>query len=415
MILLDSTPKKNTMNQIEEKFLAIKRLEKSEVFSDHKLMIKILNYLVTAERDSISLKSTTIALEVLGDEKEFYSSQDAFIRAQIFRLRKKLELFYLTEGKEEKNKIAIPKGSYKVKLITVEQNTKKVKLPLKIKLLIGTLALLLLGSLYLNFFASNLLDKTPPIPALIAKNISNDSPTQIVVGERFFYRELDPEFKRFRLILDPNRNINSYEHKMASFIRDNVERKISISKLNYANSKLCLLGMEFKNMLTANNQVCSFIFASDLKEINQNIVFLGDIGSGDAWLLKSFLDNSNIRFTMDHFSGAVTTHIHQPNGDTLTFSWERSLRKNRKTYYLILKDRSANDNDVLLLLSGDTMARDYMNTKIMDNELMTEIEESFEGTIPSKYEILIEIVGQKKLGFQHKVVYKKNLDEAKKQ
>ncbi len=401
------------MNQIEEKFSAIKRLEKSEVFSDHKLMIKILNYLVTAERDDIALKSTTIALEVLGDEKEFYSSQDAFIRAQIFRLRKKLELFYLTEGKEEKNKIAIPKGSYKVKLTTIEQNESKVKLPLKVKLLIASLAVCLLASLYINFFASNLFEKTTPIPALIAKNISKDKPVQIVVGERFFYREFDPEFKRFRLILDPNRNINTYGHKMASFIRDNVTRKVSVSKLNYANSKLCLLGMEFKNTLVANNHACSFIFASDLKEIKQNIIFLGDIGSGDAWILKSFLDNTNIRFSMDYLSGAVTTHIHEPNGDTLTFSWENSLRKNRKAYFLIMKEKSVNQHDVLLLLSGDIMARDYMDKKIMDDRLMEEIEESFSGTTPTRYEVLIEIIGQKKLGFQHKIVYKKNLDELK--
>ena len=78
-----------------------------------------------------------------------------------------------------------------------------------------------------------------------------------------------------------------------------------------------------------------------------------------------------------------------------------------------MKEKSVNQHDVLLLLSGDIMARDYMDKKIMDDRLMEEIEESFSGTTPTRYEVLIEIIGQKKLGFQHKIVYKKNLDELK--
>jgi len=401
------------MDQIEEKFSAIKRLEKSEVFSEHKLIIKILNYLVVAERDNIALKSTTIALEVLGDEKEFYSSQDAFIRAQIYRLRKKLELYYLTEGKHEKTKIVIPKGRYKVKLITTEELKKKGELPLMIKGLLILMPLLLCVSLYFNFFENGLRQKAAPIPVLLEKSISNNNPTQIVIGERFFYRELDPALKRFRLILDPNRNLNRYNHKMTDFIRTHAERKVSVSKLTYINPSYSLQAMDYKNSLLANNRACSILLASELKEINQNIVFFGDIGIGDAWLLSSFIDKSNISFSIEQFSGAVSTKIKESDDSTLSFDWQRSTKKARKSYYIILKEQSVNHHDVLLLLSGGAMARDYMEKKIIDIGFIDEIQNVFSGRLPSKYELLVEIEGQENLGFKHKIVYSKNLEESK--
>ena len=55
-------------NQFKEKKNAIKQLEKSAVFSDKDFFFKLLYYLVEAEEQKKTLKSTTIAIELLDNE-----------------------------------------------------------------------------------------------------------------------------------------------------------------------------------------------------------------------------------------------------------------------------------------------------------------------------------------------------------
>ena len=101
---------------IELKNNALDVLRKSTTFGKHLLFIKILTYLIDAEKDGYQPKSKAIAIDLLEDEN-LGKGQDAYIRAQIHNLRKKLHEFYLDEGKNETLQLTIPKGAYEVKLV----------------------------------------------------------------------------------------------------------------------------------------------------------------------------------------------------------------------------------------------------------------------------------------------------------
>ena len=58
------------------------------------------------------LKAYTIATEVYGRSAEFNPAEDTVVRIQAGRLRRALDMYYLTDGKSDPVRINIPKGTY---------------------------------------------------------------------------------------------------------------------------------------------------------------------------------------------------------------------------------------------------------------------------------------------------------------
>ena len=58
------------------------------------------------------LKEYTIALEVFGRDESFDPQTNTIVRVEAGRLRRRLERYYLTEGREDEIRIDLPKGSY---------------------------------------------------------------------------------------------------------------------------------------------------------------------------------------------------------------------------------------------------------------------------------------------------------------
>ena len=58
------------------------------------------------------IKGYTIAVRAFGRPPDFDPQLDSIIRIQARRLRRALEIYYLTEGREDSIRITIPKGSY---------------------------------------------------------------------------------------------------------------------------------------------------------------------------------------------------------------------------------------------------------------------------------------------------------------
>jgi adenylate cyclase len=58
------------------------------------------------------IKAYTIATEVMGRQADFDAAKDTIVRIQAGRLRRALERYYLTLGRQDPIRIDIPKGSY---------------------------------------------------------------------------------------------------------------------------------------------------------------------------------------------------------------------------------------------------------------------------------------------------------------
>ena len=86
----------------------------SKGFLMAKRMRELLRFIVeeTLDGHANTLKAFTIAVEVFQRDERFDPQQDPLIRVQAGNLRKRLEKYYLTEGKQDTVIIDIPKGSY---------------------------------------------------------------------------------------------------------------------------------------------------------------------------------------------------------------------------------------------------------------------------------------------------------------
>ncbi|AWB65661.1 hypothetical protein C2869_04060 [Saccharobesus litoralis] len=100
----------------------LERIHKSNVVGRSSNLNKLLDYLVDKQLSKNDRKSqvehnpkeTEIAIEVFGKTTEFNTAEDSSVRVHISRLRKKLEEYYQSEGKNEAFIISIPVGEYRL-------------------------------------------------------------------------------------------------------------------------------------------------------------------------------------------------------------------------------------------------------------------------------------------------------------
>lgn len=100
----------------------VDRVAKSGIFGASERQVALLSYLVNEELSGRgeALKAYSIGTDVLGRGTRFDPAQDAIVRVEIGRLRKSLDLYFATVGREEPLRIVIEKGNYRPHFI---QNT----------------------------------------------------------------------------------------------------------------------------------------------------------------------------------------------------------------------------------------------------------------------------------------------------
>ncbi len=86
----------------------------STVFTGSERLIGFLRYVVdeTLEGRGERLKEYSIALAVFGQSESFDPQTNTIVRVQAGRLRRRLDMYYLTDGSGDPVAISIPKGGY---------------------------------------------------------------------------------------------------------------------------------------------------------------------------------------------------------------------------------------------------------------------------------------------------------------
>src|SRR5215472_17766610 len=102
------------------KHAALERILQSGTFSTAESMRQILRFIVEhsiSHRDQ-EIKEYSIATEALGRGRDFDPKADNIVRAQMRRLRQKLDEYYRSEGAEDPLRVVIPRGHYHVEFHT---------------------------------------------------------------------------------------------------------------------------------------------------------------------------------------------------------------------------------------------------------------------------------------------------------
>ena len=98
----------------DERWLLVQRVLQSAGFQRAGQLRKILLYITRSAilHPEVPLREYEIACEVLGRRPDFDPISDNIVRAQMSHLRRKLEAYYLEEGRSDTLHLSIPKGSY---------------------------------------------------------------------------------------------------------------------------------------------------------------------------------------------------------------------------------------------------------------------------------------------------------------
>ena len=127
----------------------LEEILESEDFRQAQKYQELLRYLVRTAINGEAVKEATIAVEFFSKDAAFDPAMDSSVRAYISNLRRKLDHYYLTKGKDDDIRLAIPKGHYNVEFIQTS-NRQKLRSPMSRK----RLGLLYIPLVLLALFAA---------------------------------------------------------------------------------------------------------------------------------------------------------------------------------------------------------------------------------------------------------------------
>jgi len=397
------------MTNTSLKLTAIKRLEKVPAFADNDIYLKILRYLVDAEEEGKNVKSTTIAIDLLGKSDGFNSNvQDSLIRNKVLKLRKELDLYYLSEGKREDYRLSIPKGQYKVQLTPLKPSKrKKTKIKMQLRLLVSIIAFLLITIICLLIFSFGKVESVRKNDFLVSYLMDTKKDLDIVVGSRGFYTEFDPEVKRHRFIYDSDIELPYNPDKFDSL-------KTSLPSRKIINSAFAFRHVDMTNVLIASKistawsflgRENSIIESTEVKDVNmikRNTVFVSKTGSGDLYDFgKILLHDSHFKFKSGFLNSPINI-THLVKKDTL-IPILNYLEYDIPKYIVVKKVRNAQGIYVLFLMPSEDNSRDYLYHRLSNKTFIDDILDSFgpKREVPNEFELLIEV----NKNSSHKVVF----------
>jgi len=375
-------------------------IEKSNTFAQAELSLKILKHLIEADEKGVKLSSAQLAYDVLGKDGEMYKDQVSFMRVQIHHIRKKLKVYYLSEGKNAPIQISIPKGNYQIECTEIEvtpaDTQKEEKKSLTIALLLGLVGVLLIVVVVMGvkMTTSSFKHNKPPLSKLISSLIIDEQPLAIVLGNRDFYREYDKDLNRFRYIWDSDNRFPHHEGEMSRLIRKYPAKEITLysgsHKMTHTEVDHMLFASRITNRLYNENKKFEIKLSTSINDVNQPMVFLGKMGDGDMYKLKQYFKNSRFRFNKINDPKAIGLKLNSFLTDNKEMM-DINPRSGNKHYFIIKKVTLPNGYPILYLLSNQTAARDYIYNIFFNTAFSKEIIGEIGDIDSPSYELLIQI------------------------
>lgn len=388
-----------------------KTLEKilnSSEFSTSKLYQTYLAYLVNAAEQGQSPKETTIAIEVFGKDASFNPAEDTIVRSHTYTLRKKLESYYYKEGKEDKYRLKIPKGHYKVEFAPVSEDD---GLPdNRIRLLArsaGMLILIVLCALLAVLWIHNralesdlnryrIIDLNDPI---WKEYLQSDLPILIVAGNHFFFNEYDDRYQQIVSIRHPK--INDIEDFQVLYPGETVtpspEPYFPYHSIWSLPPILCMLYSVNKTPILRKS---SDISPQILKEYN--IIFEGSIKT--LYALKHTLLKSHFQFEILPHRIIYTP----PEGDPAQV-FETTLHSEgpNEDLVLALKLPGPSNNAIFIIASYHSLGAPEIANYLINARLRSDLENQFMeryNRIPDYFEILFRVSGIDKTAYNTEIL-----------
>lgn len=355
----------------------LSRVLQSSEFRNSSKYQKLLEYLVKSTLEGNVPKEITIAMELFGIEMKDDTLGESNIRVYIHNLRKKLDSYYINEGKTDKIQFKIPKGRYKVEF--VKKKDVRGIFTRRSVLLIGSVIVVMIIAniifLRLNPASHSRLVHSNYSKVIWKDFMSNKAPLVVVIGDYYFLKDVTIS-DRARFLRDIR--INS-ETDFDKFLIDYPEYnetlfrtkhtfmgKYAVVCINELGKIMNSAGINFQIILASEFQW------QDLK--NNNIIYIGSFKS--FGMLGQLTKNSNFKFILYpnylQFHELETDSVYQYHsyGSDIDDAYETD-------YCVVTKLPGSNQQDVFIFLS----VRDIGLIATMDYFTNAETLKSFENLL----------------------------------
>ena len=387
----------------------IHRIVGSDSFGKSATHANLLQFLVESTLSGEVPKEVAVATHLFGQEKALQDTSQ--VRVHIYHVRKKLEQYFDNEGKGESYLLTIPKGRYEVELTprtTTNQRKLKTSNP-KVWLfaVLGLLGVSLLLNLYLLLTTDR---EAEAIPNPFWEDyITDDRPTLVVLGDLLVFSERNKITGEVRTIRMADINdANLLPEYLDSFPQPDREfEQLSYTYLIKSSvAWIESLTRVFHGRKEFSTRVLSRMDTQDLHDYN--IVFIGM--QKTAGLFNTYFDDSELHF----FGEGNRGYGLSIEGQSREFGPSGDPDQQHKDYGVIAKYPGPNNN-IIFMFGGiwDTAASQAFKTFTDETEsqrmeaLMTE---QF-GTIPRYFEVLIEVAGVDRVGFETEVTYMREISD----
>ncbi|MEL6720153.1 MAG: helix-turn-helix domain-containing protein [Bacteroidota bacterium] len=388
----------------------LNRIENSQSFGSSSTYSRLLRFLVDCTKAGDIPKEQTIAQHLFGNNAA--GSDTSKIRVYIYHLRKKLGLYLEQEGKEEAYQLLIPKGSYKVTFqeasLAAAQATPKLKLAKFLPYILGVLICSLLANA-IFLFRSNSSDQKAFMQSSFWKEFfEEDRPVQVILGDLFIFSEKDSltgEERNLR-VSDINTPTQFDEYRN---LAENTNR--TLSEMTYTH--LSKGSAEWIFQLTKilhpekefNIRPYSRIEAKDLHDYN--IIFVGM--QKTAGIFNSYFDKSQFGYDI----AKTTQYTIKKEGKLVRYEPSGDPNGTHKDYGLIAKYPGPNNNTIFLFADLWDSATSVSLSSLTTISKMKEVEAYMSaqlGYVPKYFEILLEVNGVDRVGFEAEILHLYELD-----
>jgi len=395
----------------EAKLKIFNKILKTDDFKSSGTYNKLLSYLVESSLNEIKLKEYSIAVDVFEKDSHFNPSEDSSVRVYVSNLRKKLDHYYSTEGKDEKYKIVIPKGHYDLDFISVHSKRKdNIEKSLKpflylLSLLMITLILILIFK-YSPFKKYFIDDYNPILVHPVWKNITESNNQKLIVlgNDLFFLEKINNEETIVRKhYINTKEEFNRYKKEHPEKQIKGITPYSFFPKIDFSTIPILIKILRSKDKLVLKSSM--ELTTADL--LKNDIFFIGSFRS--LHFLNYILRDNLIEYSSDPDNMYIRLH---DNDTTITFTQSGEPGFEHVDYCLFRKIPGPNKNTIYMFISffkaSISVSAQYMLNEENLNELSKMMKEKY-GDVPMYFDVLFKSRGYSRTAFKTSVEFTRKI------